>query len=249
MREYGLIGYPLSHSFSQKYFTQKFEVEGIADAVFHAFAIPSINDLSQTLKAHPLLKGFAITIPYKRSVINFLDEASDAVKKMDACNCVKIKDGKLYGYNTDVMGFEKSFIKHLQPRHTKALILGTGGASSAVEFVLNKLHIHYAFVSRTKDASKNILSYNDVNDTLLSEYTIIVNCTPLGTYPSVEAAPAIPYAALTPSHYLFDLVYNPAKTKFLSLGEQQGAAIENGAEMLVLQAEENWKIWNEELES
>ena len=244
MREYGLIGYPLSHSFSQKYFTQKFEKEGIADAVFHAFPIPSIEDLPQLLKDHPLLKGFCITIPYKRSVMQYLDEASDAVKQMDACNCVKIREGKLYGDNTDVLGFEKSFITHLQPHHTNVLILGTGGASSAVEFVLKQLNIAYHFVSRTKDESKNILGYGDINEALLATHSVIINCTPLGTYPNVDAAPELPYHLLTAKHYLFDLVYNPPKTKFLSLGEQQGATIENGSEMLALQAEENWKIWN-----
>lgn len=244
MREYGLIGYPLSHSFSQKYFTQKFEKEAIADAVFHAFAIPSIEELPQLLKDHPQLVGFCITIPYKRSVMQYLDEVSDSVKQMDACNCVKINNGKLYGFNTDVVGFERSFIKHLQPHHTHALILGTGGASSAVEFVLKKLNIAYHFVSRTKDESKNILGYADVNEVLLATHSVIINCTPLGTYPNIDEAPVLPYHLLNSSHYLFDLVYNPPKTKFLLLGEQRGATIENGSEMLALQAEENWIIWN-----
>ena len=245
MREYGLIGYPLTHSFSQKYFTGKFEQEGITDAVFHAFAIPAIEDLPGLLQLHPLLKGFAITIPYKRPVIKYCYEVSDAVNEMNACNCVKIRDGKLYGYNTDVIGFEKSFTKHLKPWHNKALILGTGGAASAVEFVLHKLRIDHLFVSRTKNIEKNILEYNDVDAALMDTHNIIINATPLGTYPKVDDAPAIPYHLLSNQHYLFDLVYNPAKTKFLSLGEQHGAAIENGFEMLVLQAEENWKIWNE----
>ena len=245
MREYGLIGYPLTHSFSQKYFTGKFEQEGITDAVFHAFAIPAIENLPGLLQLHPLLKGFAITIPYKRPVIKYCDEVSDAVNEMNACNCVKIRDEKLYGYNTDVIGFEKSFTKHLKPWHNKALILGTGGAASAVEFVLHKLQIDYLFVSRTKNIEKNILEYNDVDAALMGTHNIIINATPLGTYPKVDDAPAIPYHLLSNQHYLFDLVYNPAKTKFLSLGEQQGAVIENGFEMLVLQAEENWKVWNE----
>jgi len=244
IKEYGLIGYPLSHSFSQKYFTEKFEKEGI-EAVFHAFSIPSIDDLPELLKTYPSLQGFAITIPYKREVIKFLDNASNAVQQMNACNCVSIREGKLYGYNTDVTGFEKSFVQHLKPFQTNALVLGTGGASSAVEFVLEKLNIDYRFVSRTKDEVKNILSYDDLNEEIISKYKIIINCTPLGTYPKVDEAPAIPYYLLTPQHYLFDLVYNPAKTKFLLFGEQHGATIENGYEMLVLQAEENWKIWND----
>ncbi len=245
MREYGLIGFPLSHSFSQKYFTQKFTDEGIADAVFNAFAIPSIEDLKLLLESHPQLEGFCITIPYKRAVMPYLYQASDAVKKMDACNCVKIQDSKLYGFNTDVIGFEKSFTRDLKPHHKNALILGTGGASSAVEFVLQKLNINYQFVSRTADKARNILVYNDVNKSLLDTHTIIINCTPLGTYPNIEVAPDLPYHMLTAGHYLYDLVYNPAKTKFLLLGEQYGATIKNGYEMLVLQAEENWRIWNE----
>lgn len=243
-REFGLIGYPLSHSFSQKYFTGKFEREGITDAVFHAFSIPSINDLNDVLQKHPLLKGFAITIPYKREVIPFLTEISPEVKQMNACNCVQIRNGKLIGYNTDAIGFEKSFIKLLQPPHKKALILGTGGASSAVEFALQKMGIACRFVSRTANKENNILSYADLSEAILKEYHVIINCTPLGTYPKTEEAPDIPYRLLTKDHYLFDLVYNPSKTKFLALGEEKGATIQNGYEMLVLQAEENWKIWN-----
>lgn len=243
-REFGLIGYPLSHSFSQKYFTAKFEKEGINDAVFHAFSIPSINDLHDVLSNHPLLKGFAITIPYKREVIPFLHKASVEVVKMNACNCVQIKNGRLFGHNTDAIGFERSFIKLLKPYHKKALILGTGGASSAVAFALQKLQIGYKFVSRIQDESKSILSYNNLNKLLPGEYNIVINCTPLGTYPRVEEAPDIPYHLLSDQHYLFDLVYNPAKTKFLAYGEERGATIQNGYEMLVLQAEENWHIWN-----
>ncbi len=244
MREYGLIGYPLSHSFSQKYFTEKFLKEGIDDAVFHAFSIPAVTDVLDVLKQHPKLKGFAITIPYKKAIIPFLAEATPGVQQMGACNCVKIDDGKLKGYNTDVIGFEKSFIQHLQPHHTKALILGTGGAAAAVEYTLQKLGIGYAFVSRTADNEKNILGYADITGDLLLDYTVIINCTPLGTYPKTDEAPALPYQLLTAKHYLFDLVYNPPLTKFLQLGQQQGATIQNGYEMLVLQAEENWKIWN-----
>jgi shikimate dehydrogenase len=163
---------------------------------------------------------------------------------MGACNCVKIKEGKLVGYNTDVVGFEKSFIKKLRPHHKKALILGKGGAAAAVEFVLRKLGIDYTFVSRIGNAASGILSYEDLSPEILTEHTIIINTTPLGTFPKVDEAAEIPYHLLTPKHYLFDLVYNPAETKFLRLGKEQGTAIENGYEMLVLQAEENWIIWN-----
>lgn len=244
IKEYGLIGYPLSHSFSQKYFTEKFEKEHIGDVVFHAFSIPTIEELPAILKAHPLLKGFAVTIPYKRPVLHYLDKASEPVQQMKACNCVKIQDSKLIGHNTDIIGFEKSFVKQLKPHHTKALILGTGGASSAVAYVLQKLNIGFRYISRTKDDTKNILGYEDVTPALIEEYNIIINATPLGTYPKIDECPPLPYDSLTPQHYLFDLVYNPSKTKFLSLGEHRGTAICNGYEMLVLQAEENWRIWN-----
>jgi shikimate dehydrogenase len=248
IREYGLIGYPLSHSFSQKYFTEKFHRDGIHDAVFHAFPIPSIEYLPHLIEEHPQLKGFAVTIPYKREVIRFLDGKTNAVEKMDACNCVRIKHGKLYGHNTDIIGFEKSFIRYLQPHHTKALILGTGGAASAVAFVLDQLHINYRFVSRHRNEDLQILGYADIDEKILNVYTVIINCTPLGTYPKADEAPAIPYQLLTDQYYLFDLVYNPAKTKFLALGEQQGASVQNGYDMLILQAEENWKLWNEEID-
>lgn len=244
MREYGLIGYPLSHSFSQKYFTEKFEKEGINDAVFHAFSIPAIDDFKGVLQQHPNLKGFAITIPYKRAVLPFLHHVTDAVRQMDACNCVKIEGGILTGYNTDVLGFEKSFVQKLGPNHTKALVLGTGGAASAVQYVLEKLGIPYRLVSRTADAAGNTLGYNQVNEAVLAEHNIIINCTPLGTYPKTDEAPPIPYQYLTPHHYLFDLVYNPPVTRFLQYGIDAGAVTKNGYDMLVLQAEENWKIWN-----
>ncbi|NNV56205.1 shikimate dehydrogenase family protein [Limnovirga soli] len=244
MREYGLIGYPLSHSFSQKYFTEKFIREGIADAVFHAFAIPSITDLPPTLQSHPALQGFAITIPYKRAIIPYLHQAHGAVVEMDACNCVKIINGQLYGYNTDVIGFEKSFLEKRLPQHNKALVLGTGGAASAVAFVLNKLSIPFQYVSRTANISTGTLAYGDITADIMAQFNIIINCTPLGTYPQIDTAPDLPYHLLNASHYLFDLVYNPSKTKFLQLGEAQGATIKNGYDMLVLQAEENWIIWN-----
>jgi shikimate dehydrogenase len=240
---FGLIGYPLSHSFSQKYFSEKFLREGIDDAVFENFSIPSVDDIKQIIATHHLLKGLSVTIPYKRSVIHFLDEKTEVVEKINACNCIKINDGKLIGFNTDVIGFERSFVKKLKSHHQKALVLGTGGAASAVEFVLSKLKIDFRFVSRTKKG--NVFLYKELNEEILNGYKIIINCSPAGTFPNVDEAPQIPYQYLSSQHYLFDLVYNPAKTKFLSFGEKHRATIQNGYEMLVLQAEENWKIWNE----
>ncbi|ANI87856.1 shikimate dehydrogenase [Arachidicoccus ginsenosidimutans] len=242
MKKYGIIGYPLSHSFSQKYFTQKFIDEKIENAVFEKYEMPDISGVEQLMQDKEL-EGFCITIPHKKNIVPYLSESTDAVQKMGACNCVRIKNKKLFGYNTDAVGFEKSFIPHLQPQHTKALILGTGGAAAAVEFVLQKLNIAYQFVSRSK--TENNFSYEELNENILKEYTIIVNCTPLGTFPKTDEAPLIPYQLITPAHYLYDLVYNPSLTKFLSLGKEKGAIIQNGYQMLVLQAEENWKIWNE----
>lgn len=244
MRTFGIIGYPLSHSFSQKYFTEKFTEEGIDDAVFKNFSIENIEALSKILQEENTLQGLAVTIPHKKTVLPFLHRATDAVKQMGACNCIRIKDGKLYGHNTDVLGFEESFKPLLQPHHTKALILGGGGAAAAVQFVLQKLNIAYKFVSRYAQKENGVLGYADINEDLMQQYAVIINCTPLGTYPKTDEAPNLPYQFLTPKHYLFDLVYNPPLTKFLALGQQQGATIKNGYDMLTIQAEHNWDIWN-----
>ena len=242
MRQYGLIGFPLSHSFSQRYFTEKFSREHIQDAVFLNFSIPQVEDVSTIFSDHPQLKGLAVTIPYKKSIIKYLDETDDIVREISACNCVKIGAHAKTGYNTDVIGFESSFVKNLKSHHAKALVLGTGGAASAVKFVLQKNGFEYLVVSRT--ASGKTISYNDVTDEILSEYSVIINCTPLGTYPNIQEAPPLPYNFLNASHYLFDLVYNPLITKFLEYGKKVNCTIQNGYEMLVIQAEENWKIWN-----
>ncbi|MEO5562415.1 MAG: shikimate dehydrogenase [Chitinophagaceae bacterium] len=241
MRLFGLIGYPLSHSFSKKFFTEKFEKEKLPDCRYELFPIPSIDDLKKIIET-PDLCGFNITIPYKEQVLSFLHEKDKAVEKIKACNCVVIKNGKLKGYNTDITGFEISLQQQLKPHHKKALILGTGGAAKAVEYVLEKHGITYKYVSR-KPSSRSY-SYEQLTPAIISEYTLIINTTPLGMYPSVTEAPPIPYESLTPNHYLFDLVYNPEKTLFLKKGEDKGAAIKNGHEMLIIQAEESWKIWN-----
>ncbi|TKK69807.1 shikimate dehydrogenase [Ilyomonas limi] len=245
MRTFGIIGFPLSHSFSQRYFTQKFEQEGVVDAVFKNYAIKDIDELENVLATEPDLQGLAVTIPYKKAVLPFLNTTTEAVQQTGACNCIRIKDKALIGYNTDVIGFEESFKIHLQPHHTKALVLGSGGAAAAVEYVLQKMNIEYFIVSRRALPEKNIIDYKAVDEALLHQYNIIINCTPLGTYPEVNEAPALPYQLLTPQHYLFDLVYNPPLTKFLALGQAQGAIIQNGYDMLTIQAEHNWRIWNE----
>ena len=242
-RLFGIIGFPLTHSFSERYFNNKFEAEGIKDAYFKPFSIEHIESVKEILASHSDLNGFAITIPHKKAILPFLNESTQEVKRMGACNCVRVKDGVLTGFNTDVIGFEQSFIKKLQPHHKKALILGSGGAAAAVEFVLQKLGIDYRFVSRNKNDDATNLTYEELNQKVFTDYTVVINTTPLGTFPKVDEAPAIPYHLLTTNHYLFDLVYNPAETKFLRLGKEQGAAIENGYEMLVIQAEANWKLW------
>ena len=242
MRLFGLIGYPLSHSFSKKYFTEKFEKEQLAGCRYELFPITSINELKDLVKTNKDLAGLNVTIPYKEQVIPFLDDSDKVVSQIKACNCISIVKGKLNGYNTDVSGFEQSLKEKLQPHHTKALILGGGGAAKAVEFVLRKLNIVFRYVSRKP--SVHSYSYEQLTVPIITDHPLIINTTPLGMYPSVNEAPQIPYAALTTRHYLFDLVYNPEKTLFLQKGEQQGAIIKNGYEMLVIQAEESWKIWN-----
>ena len=241
MSVFGIIGFPLGHSFSKKYFEEKFEKLGISgESSFQNFAIEDIKELPNVLST-PDLQGFCITIPHKKNIIPFLDSLSPEVQEMGACNCVRIKEGKLTGYNTDIIGFEKSFTPHLTPERTKALILGTGGASAAVAFVLRKLRIPYQFISRN---TPDTWTYNMLDKHVIDDYKIIINCTPIGMSPNIEDAPPIPYEYLTEAHYLYDLIYNPAETKFLSLGKEKGAAIENGLQMLILQAEENWRIWN-----
>jgi shikimate dehydrogenase len=242
MKRYGLIGYPLTHSLSQQYFTQKFIDQGIEDCVYERFSIPSLGDLHDILKTHPDLCGFNITIPYKKEVLAFLTERSKAVEEVGACNCVKIIDGNLIGYNTDVIGFENSLIPFLKPTHNKALVLGTGGAALAIVYVLQKLGIHFSYVSRT--ATSGQLTYNDLDASVMASHTLIINTTPLGMFPNIEACPAIPYDLLTPEHHLFDLTYNPAVSTFLAKGMQIGATIQNGQQMFVEQAEQSWRIWN-----
>jgi shikimate dehydrogenase len=244
MKRYGLIGYPLSHSFSKKYFEDKFQREGIADCAYELFSIASIDELSGLLSAHPDLKGLNVTIPYKQLVLPYLTDISHLPERLLACNCIKIEDGALTGYNTDFTGFEKSFTPKLQSHHTKALLLGSGGAAAAVAYVLRKSGIAYKLVSRTP-GNGDALTYDEVDEAVIASHPVIINTTPLGMYPHVNEAPQLPYNAITPKHYLFDLHYNPAKTVFLQKGEERGAAIKNGQEMLVLQAEESWRIWND----
>ena len=241
---FGIIGYPLDHSFSQKYFTEKFQREGIRDCIYEVYPIRAIAEIRDLIKLHSQLQGLNITIPYKQAILPFVDDTTNIPTGLNACNCIKIIDGRITGYNSDITGFERSLLPQLKKYHTRALILGNGGAAAAVKFVLNKLSIAYQTVSR-KIHDDAMLTYEDLDETIMKEHLLIINTTPLGTFPKVDEYPDIPYQYLTSQHFLYDLVYNPEKTSFLQKGEAQGAAIKNGYHMLVLQAEESWRIWNE----
>jgi shikimate dehydrogenase len=240
MRKFGLIGFPLSHSFSKKFFAEKFLALNI-DAEYENYAIPEIGCLNDILKIAQL-EGLNVTIPYKEAVVPFLHHQSDVVQSIGACNCINIREGKLFGHNTDVIGFDETFSPQLQSHHKKALVLGTGGAAKAVQYILTQKNIEYLKVSRTSGNGQ--ISYTDLNQDILSNYTVIINTTPLGMYPNVNDCPPIPYEHIGAKHYLYDLVYNPAVSQFLAKAKAQGAIIENGAKMLEIQAEESWKIWN-----
>ncbi|CAN5729724.1 shikimate dehydrogenase [soil metagenome] len=244
MKLFGLIGYPLGHSFSKEYFTTKFKKEGLADCKFESFAIPSIVAFKSLIKKNPSLMGLGVTIPYKEQVLQFIDELSDEVKVIGATNSIKISNGKLTAYNTDITGFEDSFVKLWHPHQNRALILGTGGASKAVQYVFKKLGIEFLMVTRANNEKENHITYQQLDEKIMSDYSVIINCSPVGMYPNNDQAPDIPYQFLSPRHYLYDLVYKPEKTLFLQKGEAAGAIIQNGYEMLLIQAEASWKIWN-----
>jgi shikimate dehydrogenase len=244
MKQYGLIGYPLGHSFSKNYFEEKFIAENITNASFHLFPIEAISEFKNIIATNKNLQGLAVTIPHKQAVMPHLHSISPEATAIGAVNCISIKNGITTGYNTDVVGFELSLKPLLQPQHTQALVLGTGGASKAVQYVLKKLHIPYIVVSRTKNEAENIICYEDVHQNVIEQHKLIINTTPLGMTPNEEGLPNIPYNLLTPNHLFYDLVYKPAQTLFLQKGQEQGSTIKNGFEMLILQAEKNWKIWN-----
>lgn len=241
MRRFGLIGYPLTHSFSQKYFTDKFEQEKIKDAVYENFPLQEITELKHILSQHADLRGLNVTIPYKKLVLPYLTKASEAVQQMGACNCIRIEGSVLEGFNTDVFGFEQSLAPFLKSHHKQALVLGTGGAAAAVEYVLNRLGIPFQSVSRTPDAG--MLTYSSLDAEIMASHQLIINTSPVGMYPDTNAFPDIPYQYLTAHHHVYDLIYNPIETTLLQKAREQGATTQNGAEMLVLQAEESWRIW------
>lgn len=260
MKHYGLIGFPLSHSFSKKYFTEKFEKEHITDSEYELYPLEHIKDLQDLLDAHPDLCGLNVTVPHKINVIKYLDWVEENARNAGAVNCIRIRaespvlaafsgevgiqghDFRLEGFNTDLYGFEMSLRPLLADEEYDALVLGDGGAAQAVKCVLENLGISYKVVTR-KAHGDNIL-FSDLKPHHIAQHKLIINTTPLGTAPKINECPPIPYEAITDEHILYDLVYNPEKTLFLQKGEEKGAKIKNGYEMLILQAEKSWEIWN-----
>jgi shikimate dehydrogenase len=258
MKKFGLIGFPLGHSFSKKYFTEKFEKEGLTDYSYELLPLENISDVQELITANPELLGLNVTIPHKIGIMFYLDKVTPEAKAIDAVNCIKIINQKpvesfftgeftsmkvrLEGHNTDAFGFEASLKPLLKKHHNKALVLGNGGAARAVSYVLEKLDIDFKIVSR-KPGRKQI-KYTQVDESLMKDHLLIINTTPLGMSPDISTCPDIPYEKITDRHILYDLVYNPAETEFLKRGKEKGALIKNGEEMLHLQAEKAWEIWN-----
>jgi shikimate dehydrogenase len=247
MDKYGLIGYPLHHSFSQSYFNEKFRSESI-DAEYVNFEIPDIKEFPDIIISNPELKGLNVTIPYKEQVIKYLDELSDNAKAIGAVNVIKFirnksgKKPKLVGYNSDVIGFQESLEPLLEEHHKAALILGTGGASKAIKRGLDNLELSSQFVSRERAAGT--IGYEEITAEIMQKYTVIVNCTPVGMFPNINECPNIPYKLLTEKHLLYDLLYNPDETLFLKKGKKYKAKVKNGLEMLLLQAFASWEFWH-----
>ena len=238
----GLLGKNIAHSFSKKYFTEKFASNSITDYSYQNFPLESIELLPKLWESEPDLIGMNVTIPYKQEILPYLSKLNRHAKQIGAVNVIKKRaDGTFKGYNTDYYGFMKSVLPLLEPHHKKALVLGSGGASKAIQYALKELLLDYKVVSRTP--KKLQLDYTQLSKKVMQEYTIIINCTPLGTVPHTEEFPDIPYKLLGPQHLVFDLIYNPEETTFLSKAKAQGARIKNGYEMLLIQADASWKIW------
>jgi len=242
MAKFGLIGKNIDYSFSKSYFNKKFENEGLKHT-YKNYDIDTIDKFPKIISSTKKLRGLNVTIPYKETIIPYLDKLHKTAKKINAVNTIKItKKGKLIGYNTDYFGFKKSIEPHLKPQHKKALILGTGGASKAIAYALKKLGIKYKYVSR-KPTGNNAFTYDSLTENDIKSHQIIINCTPLGTYPKTNECPNIPYDGINGTHLVFDLIYNPEETKFLTIAKIKGATTCNGSKMLELQAEKAWKIW------
>ena len=244
MKIFGLIGFPLGQSLSKILFTKKITEEAINDCLFELYPLDDISLFETLLKDHNDIAGLAVTIPYKELVIPYLTWIDEAVKEIKAVNCIVINGSEIKGYNTDVIGFEKSFTPLVKSHHHKALVLGTGGASKAVQFVLNKIGMPFLTVSRKSSKQKGDIFYDDINEGLLNEFTVVINCTPIGMFPDIDDCPEIPFEYIGEKHLLYDLIYKPVETKFLQKGQSAGASTKNGYEMFLIQAEENWKLWN-----
>ncbi len=243
MKVYGLVGKNIAYSFSKKYFTERFANTNAIDCIYENFDLQSIEDFPKLIQDNPNIVGLNVTIPYKETIISYLDSLSKKASQIGAVNVIRFtKKGKLKGYNSDYFGFKKSLKPLLEAHHKRALILGTGGASKAVSFALEELDITFSFASR--EDRKNTITYDRINETTFDNFQIIINCTPIGTSPNVKEFPTIPYHYFTEKHIAFDLVYNPEETQFLKKAKQKGAITKNGMSMLVFQAEKAWKIWN-----
>ena len=247
MDKYGLIGYPLGHSFSISYFNQRFQDENI-DAVYENYEIPSIDALPEVLSSNPELKGLNVTIPYKEKILPFLDSIAPEARAIGAVNVVRIShrgnNTVLKGYNSDVICFTKSIEPMLDKKwHKKSLILGTGGASKAIDYGLRHLGLETVFVSRYE--RPNTIQYKDITPEVIKEYNVVINCTPVGMYPKTEYCPELPYEAMDSHTILYDLIYNPDETLFMKRGAEYGANVKNGLEMLLLQAFASWEFWHE----
>jgi shikimate dehydrogenase len=254
MRNFGLIGFPLTHSFSKKYFEEKFERERVLEAGYELYPIASVTEFLPLVKSMPNLVGLNVTIPYKETVMDYLDEIDREALQVDAVNCIKVVNGKLKGYNTDVFGFENTLrpficrnefynneMKVYELPNITAFVLGTGGSAKAVKHVLRRADISFLSVSR--EGSEDVITYSEIEEHL-GDYNLFMNTTPLGMYPEVDCCPDIPYERLTQRDFLYDLTYNPTETLFLKKGRERGANTQNGLEMLKLQAEKSWEIWN-----
>jgi shikimate dehydrogenase len=242
MRTFGLIGFPLAQSFSKKYFAEKFQQENISDAEFKTFPLETIDQFPELLLREKNIHGLSVTIPHKEKIIPYLDLLSPEAQQIKAVNCIKFFEGKRIGFNTDYFGFKNSLVPLLKPHQKQALVFGSGGASKAVTYVLRNLSIDFKIVSRNK--TNEGLTYSEITQQIISKNFLLINTTPLGMFPNLNGSVDIPYNSLGPEHLLYDLIYKPAETEFLLKGKSAGAQIKNGYEMLILQAEKSWEIWN-----
>lgn len=243
MKQFGLIGKSLVHSFSKKYFDKKYEEENIQDSTYSLFELSKIMEIEQVFNK-PNLIGLNVTNPYKESVISYLTKIDPIAEEIGAVNTIFIKGYERIGFNTDIIGFKKSIRPFLAKEHTRALILGTGGASKSIAVALKQYDINFFYVSRSKPTQQNIINYSDLDEQIISTFPLIINCTPIGTFPKVNELPPIPIDGIGMNHLIFDLVYNPAETALLLAAKKRGALVVNGLNMLRIQAEESWKLWN-----